>query len=145
MSSGEQKCSFSENDAEEKHLHTHRIELWLYKSMSNKSCGLSHHRARASLLLWRLPFYYFLGLLDADVFLTFDQPLRSFTCYSAVLCTSSSMGTIRVRSHKPVSFLCRRTGSCGLLKTVFIDLRVMNTFENMIKAIQILYMCTYNA
>lgn len=42
VSSGWQKCSFSENDAAEKHPSTHRLELWLYKSVSNKSGGLSH-------------------------------------------------------------------------------------------------------
>lgn len=134
VSSGEQKCSFSENDAEEKHLHTHWIELLLYKSTSNKSWGLSHHRSRASLPRWRLPLCYFLGLLDADVLFAWDQPLCPSTCLFAVLCVSSSVGTIQVRSDESVSFLCQRTGSFGLGKRVFIHLGVVNTSENMIKS-----------
>lgn len=77
--------------------------------MSNKSCCLSHHWAKASLLLWRLPFYYFLGLLNVDIFLTWDKPLCSFTCYFASLCMILFIGTIQVVSNKSVSFLGQRT------------------------------------
>lgn len=75
--------------------------------MSNKPC-LSHHWAKASLLLWWVPFCYFLGLLNVDIFPTWDKPLYSFTCYFAVLCMILFIDTVQVVSDKSVSFLCQR-------------------------------------